>query len=190
MKERGIISIENYYRLTESLGKQFASEVTIHFSVGENLPKVQMTFDRIDENENGGLDVLDWKTGAVMVGKKLSSDLQAPLYIKGIQEHYGRRVDTFRFIYLSENKERIFERIDEQNYVCKVGKREYFININDAIKEVQRVFSKIQKGYFSIPDGSSMHYTCKFCHIKDRGICEGADIQAWKNANQNEFRWR
>lgn len=190
MKNRAINSIACYYEITNKMNKQFASEVTIQFSVGDNLPKVQMTFDRINENDNGGLDVYDWKTGAVMIGQKISSDLQAPLYIKGIQEYYKKRVDTFTFLYLNENKERVFERIDDLNYVCRVGKREYFININEAIKEVQRVFSKIQKGQFNIPSGQNMHYTCKYCHIKEKGLCEGSDIQSWRNKYTENFEWR
>ena len=190
MKKRAETSIETFYNIISNMGEQFASEVTIQFSVGDNLPKVQMTFDRINKNENGNLEVFDWKTGSVMVGQKLSSDIQAPLYIKGIQDHYNKQVDSFTFLYVNENKERVFNRIDDLNYVCRVGKKEYFININEAIKEIQRVFSKIQKGSFNIPSGKNMNYICKYCHIKEKNLCEGADVQSWRNSYTENFDWK
>ena len=65
-----------------------------------------------------------------------------------------------------------------------VGKRKYNINIQDAVRKVQHVFSQINKGNFNIPsDGKSMYYRCKMCHVKAKGLCEGADIQAWKQYN-------
>ena len=190
MKKRAETSIETFYNIIANMEEQFASEVTIQFSVGDNLPKVQMTFDRINQNENGNLEVFDWKTGSVMVGQKLSSDIQAPLYIKGIQDHYNKQVDSFTFLYVNENKERVFNRIDDLNYVCRVGKKEYFININEAIKEIQRVFSKIQKGSFNIPSGKNMNYICKYCHIKEKNLCEGADVQSWRNSYTENFDWK
>ena len=51
--------------------------------------------DAVIEGENG-LELLDWKTGQVMVGKKLSSDLQAPLYIYGVMKHLNRHVEKIR----------------------------------------------------------------------------------------------
>ena len=163
--------------------KAYDLEKTIEFSVGEDLPKVSITMDRVDLIDDE-LEVTDWKTGTVMVGKKLSSDLQAPLYIKVIQTHYNLPVRKFTFRYLSENKERTFERIDEDNYVCTVGKRQYKINLTDAIREVQHIFSQIKNGNFNIPiNTEKMYYTCKVCGIGHLGQCEGADIQVWKQYN-------
>lgn len=158
-------------------------ERKIEFSVGEDLPKVSITMDRIDLID-GELEVTDWKTGTVMVGQRLSSDLQAPLYIKAIQEEFGLPVRRFTFYYLGENKVRTFERINEDNYVCTVGKREYKINITDTIREVQHIFSQIKKGNFNIPINTrKMYFTCKVCGIKELGLCEGADVQVWAQYN-------
>lgn len=158
----------------------FALEKKILFDVGEDLPKVSITMDRIDEVD-GELEVSDWKTGALMVGKKLSSDLQAPLYIYAIREHFKKPVRKFTLYYLSENKTRSFVRVDTENYVCTVGKREYKINLTDAIREVQSVFSQIKKNNFNIPrDTRGMYFTCKTCSFKKNEQCQGADIESWK----------
>lgn len=181
MKTRSIDSIDTFYNILPTLGKIFTTEETIHYSIGDDLPLVQFTMDLVTENASGNLDMHDWKTGSVMVGQKISSDLQAPLYIYGVQKHFGRQVDTFTFYYLKENKTRVFERVDDDNYICRVGKREYKINLTDAIREVKSLFSRIKKGEFNIPqDTRKMYFTCKMCHIKEQGLCEGADIQAWK----------
>lgn len=158
----------------------YALEEKIVFNIGEDLPKVSITMDRIDE-VNGELEVSDWKTGALMVGKKLSSDLQAPLYIYAIREHFKKPVRKFTLYYLSENKTRSFIRVDTENYVCTVGKREYKINLTDAIREVQSVFSQIKKNNFNIPrDTRGMYFTCKTCSFKKNEQCQGADIESWK----------
>lgn len=178
------ISAETLFDVLSTLPKEpYELEKKIAFSVGEDLPAVSITMDRIDLID-GELEVTDWKTGVVMVGQKLSSDLQVPLYIKAIRTHYDLPVRKFTLRYLSENKERVFERINEDNYVCTVGKREYKINISDAIREVQHIFSQIKNGNFNIPiDTKKMYYTCKVCGIKQLGQCEGADIQVWSQYN-------
>lgn len=175
-------SIDNFYKVIKRLGEPFMTEEKMVFSVGEDLPWVQATFDRIDKNEDGTLSAMDWKTGKPLSGQKLSSDLQAPLYIYAIQEHYGMPVRDFTFYYLSENKERVFHRVDNENFICTVGKKEYHINLTDAIRRVQHIFSQIKKGNFNIPrDTKSMYFACKMCHLKENGTCEGADIQSWYN---------
>ena len=95
-------------------------------------------------------------------------------------------VRKFTFYYLKDNKERVFERINNDEYQCMVGKRKYIINITDKIREVQSIFSQIKKGNFNIPiNTSGMHYTCKTCHIASQGLCAGADVQVW-NQFQNK----
>lgn len=182
--EQSRISAYTLFDVLSTLPKEpYALEENIEFSVGEDLPKVSITMDRVDLID-GELEITDWKTGTVMVGKRLSSDLQVPLYIKAVRTHYNLPVRKFTLRYLGENKERTFERIDEDNYVCTVGKREYKINITDAIREVQHIFSQIKNGNFNIPiDTKGMYYTCKVCGIKQLGQCEGADIQVWNQYN-------
>lgn len=158
----------------------FALEEKIVFDVGSKLPKVSITMDRIDEVD-GELEISDWKTGSVMVGNKISNDLQAPLYIYAIRKHFDKPVRKFTFYYLDENKVRVFERVTEDNYTCKVIKKEYKINITEQIQGVQKVFEQIQKGRFNIKsDFKSMYFTCKMCGLKKMEICKGAEDRVWR----------
>lgn len=184
LKEQSYDAIDTFFSILNTLPHQaFALEENIIFNVGEDLPKVSITMDRVDEVD-GELEVCDWKTGAVIVGKKLSSDLQAPLYIYAVREHFKKPVRKFTFYYLPENKIRIFERIDNDNYECTVNKRVYKINLTDAIREVQHVFSQIKNNNFNIPkDTKGMYFTCKTCSFKKREQCQGADIESWKQHN-------
>ena len=181
MYEKGYQSIVTFYDTIYNLpGTLHSAEKTYQFSVGEDLPLVQATIDRVDMVD-GQLEVMDWKTGGVMVGKALSSDMQPPLYIAAVQKEYGITVRKFTLYYLSENKSRTYERINDDNYVCRVGKREYKINITDSIRKVQHIFSQIKKGNFNIPvNAKNMYFTCKMCHVKKAGKCEGADTQVWQ----------
>jgi RecB family exonuclease len=193
MWTRTIESIGTFFDVTlPSLpAVPFTTEETIEFSVGEELPNVQFTMDRIDEVD-GELEMHDWKTGRVMVGQKLSSDLQAPLYIYGTRQHFGKPVRSFTFYYLQDNKTRVFVR-DELNpdiYVCKVNKREYKVSLKSTIAEIQHVFSQIKNGNFNIPQNTKgMHFTCKICHLLKEGKCQGADLQSWNQAKEGKYAW-
>lgn len=182
MYDKGIASIKAFYDVIYNLESELHSaEKTYQFPVGEDLPLVQCTIDRVDKIDEKRLHVMDWKTGSVMVGKALSADMQPPLYIKAVQQAYpDMTVEKFTLYYLSENKERTYERVNDDNYICRVGKREYKINITDTVKKVQHIFSQINKGNFNIPvETKGMYYTCKMCHVRKAGMCEGAEMQVW-----------
>lgn len=189
MHTRAIDSIDAFYTLLPTFPAiPFATEQKIEFSIGDGLPTVNITMDRIDE-VGDMLDIDDYKTGAVIVGKKISSDLQPPLYIKAVRDKYNRSVRRFRLLYLQEGKERVYERVDDENYTCVVRKREYHINITDAVKEVQRVFQHIKNADFNIPkDTKSMFFTCKMCHFKESGVCRGAEEEVWYQS-KGDFKW-
>jgi hypothetical protein len=177
-------SVETFYDAILPMlpDEPFTTEETIYFTISEDLPKVRFTMDRVDDVE-GELEMHDWKTGKVMVGKKLSSDLQAPLYIYGVRKHFGRDVRSFTFHYLQENKQRTFVRNphNPDEYVCTVGKREYKVSLTNTIREINSIFSRIKKKDFNIPtDTRNMHFTCKMCHLKDAGLCQGAEEQSWE----------
>lgn len=184
MWKRTIDSIDGFYQVLPDIPMPFVTEQTIHYEIGEGFPKVEFTMDAVLECEDGELEILDWKTGKVMTGQKLSTDLQPPLYIYGVQKHFNRPVKRFTLYYVSENKKRVYERVAHNKYVCTVGKREYHIDLEDMVKEVRRVFSKIMKGDFNIPhDTKSMYFTCKMCHLREQGLCQGADMQSWHNVH-------
>jgi len=178
---RSLTCIANFYKVLPTLPyTPFKTEEKIVFDVGKGIPNISTTSDRIDEVD-GELEVIDWKTGKTMVGAKFSTDLQAPLYIYGIRNKYKKPIRKFTFYYLNEDKIRIFTRTTNDDYICKVRKREYHINITDAIREVQAMFAKIVNKKFNIPfDTRKMFFTCKMCHLQKNGICKGADLESWK----------
>jgi CRISPR/Cas system-associated exonuclease Cas4 (RecB family) len=182
---RATESIDTFYEaILPHIKNIYAIEEQIVFSIGEDIPNVSITMDLITEYD-GELDMHDWKTGKVMVGKKLEADLQAPLYIYAVQKHFNKPVKTFTFYYLQENKTRTFVRSETNpdEYICMVGKRKYVVSLMDAIREVKRIFNRIKKGNFNIPqDTRSMYFTCKMCHLQKEGLCQGADEQSWHNA--------
>jgi RecB family exonuclease len=190
MWARAMTSISKFYDVAENLPyRPFATEEKIEFSVGEGVPKVNLTMDRIDEVA-GELEILDWKTGKVIVGKNLCYDLQAPLYIHGVRTHYKRPVRRFTFQYVNEGKNRVFERVNDDVYRCTVGKKEYDISITEKLREVNTLFSRIKRGDFNVPtDTRGMFFTCKMCHQKAIGSCAGVEEQSWHNAREAKALW-
>lgn len=174
MFQRATESLDTFYNVVlPDIQNVFAIEETIFTNIGDNIPDVRITMDLITEEE-GELHMHDWKTGRVMVGKRLSSDLQAPLYIYSVREHYKKPVKSFTFYYLQENKIRTFVRSETNpdEYSCFVGKREYKINVMDAVREVKSIFSKIKKGQFDpVPNSPDKFFTQKMCHLKELGLC-------------------
>lgn len=190
MYQRGIECITAFYKLLPTLQtKPFVTEETIQFSIGENLPLVQITMDRIDEVD-GELEIMDWKTGKTMTGMKLSTDLQPPLYIKAVIERFKKPVRKFRLFYLQEEKEREYVRnpSNPEEYICTVKKREYKINLTDAVREVQHLFSQIIKGNFNIPrDTKKLYFSCKMCAQLKNRKCQGAEQESWYQNKTREW---
>ena len=174
----------HYLAIHDSLpGKLVTTEETLFINIKEGLPKVRITMDMIREDEEGNLHILDWKTGKVMAGQHLATNLQVPLYIKAVQDNHKKPVKSFTLIYLSEGKERKYIHVGEDRYECTVRKRVYKVSLGDTIKEIQSLFGKIKGGMFGIPDRPNYFY-CQQCHFGKEGMCEKADKQKWINANQ------
>lgn len=171
-------------------GKLVTTEQTLFINIKEGLPKVRITMDMIREDEEGNLHIYDYKTGKVMVGQHLATNLQVPLYIKAVQDNYGKPVKSFTLLYLSEGKERVYKHVEGDKYECTVKKRVYKVSIDQTIKEVQSIFGKIKGGKFSIPDRPNF-FKCNNCYFREIGKCAGSDNQKWINANgkEEEFVW-
>ena len=131
-----------------------------------------------------------------MSGKKLTTDLQPALYLKAVEQQYGKMPKSFRLVYLSDTdkkgnfKERTFHSIDGNKFVCKVGNKEYIQDISEQLKVVQKLFAQIKAGKFSIPAKPDF-FKCKMCDFKSKGLCNGNDVQNWININEerNKYGW-
>lgn len=188
--DKSIRCNDNFVELLPTLiNKPIAFEERIEFSISEDLPKVTIAYDRLEEDENGDLHIVDWKTGKIMSGKKLTTDLQPALYLKAVEQRYGKMPKSFRLVYLGDTdkngryKERIFTSIDGNKFICRVGKKEYIQDISEQIRVVQKLFSQIKAGKFSIP-AKPDYFMCKFCCFKEKGMCSGSDLESWKQINE------
>lgn len=182
-REKGLKCIDAYYEYISTAPKPLDTEVKIQFELFEDTPKVQCTFDRIEEVD-GKLYLKDYKTGKVHVGRKLSNDLQIPLYIMAIQAHYGRLPESFQLLFLSENKERTYNKISDDVYICTVGKREYSISLEETKKELARIFSKIQKGLFQIPTDTLNKWNCENRCAMYPEYCAGVEDEYWTRGDK------
>lgn len=195
VKERAKVCNDNFVKLLPTLiNKPVAYEERINFPIAKGLPQVTIAYDRLEEDENGDLHVVDWKTGKVMSGKKLTTDLQPALYLKAVEQQYGKMPKSFRLVYLGDTdkngnfKERIFHSVDGNKFVCKVGKKEYIQDISEQIRIVQKLFSQIKAGKFSIP-AKPDYFKCKMCDFKSKGLCNGNDVQNWININEERSKY-
>lgn len=176
-------NIKGFFELRDEIGKPIITEEKIFLNVGDNLPTVNITMDRIDE-EDGEFVLGDYKTGKVMVGKKFTTDLQAPLYIKAVKSHYDKPVKRFDLYYLGEGKRRSFIR-DESNtdlYHCTVNKRVYTVSLSETVKEVRSRLDKIKKGLFNI-DPHQKQYDCRNCQFFEKE-CAGVDTETWRQVRR------
>ena len=183
MIERYKRNIDGFLALRSTLPKPLITEEKVFLNVGDNLPTVNITMDRIDE-EDGELVLGDYKTGKVMVGKKFTTDLQVPLYIKCVKSHYGKPVKRFDLYYTGEGKIRSFIR-DESNhdlYSVTVNKRIYTVSLDATVKEVRTRLDKITKGLFNI-DPHQKQYDCRSCQFFEKQ-CAGVDTETWKQARR------
>lgn len=177
--KNGMVCIDNFYIYHEEVGEPFAIEETIQYEIAKGMPKIQITFDRIQKDEDGKLHLIDYKTGKVTVGKELASNLQVPTYIKAVEAEYGVLPETFKLLFLGEDKERVYYKRNKHEYVCTVGKREYVQNLPDKISEIKSVFSKVRRGLFQIPFGELSPWYCENRCGMYETYCQGVNNQSW-----------
>lgn len=182
---KGKTAIKNYLNEEAMMPYPLATESEIFATIDESVPQVKVLIDRINGSETSPdqLEIVDYKTGKIHVGQKLHNDLQPPMYAWALREKYGFLPKRFKLLFLSEEKVRIYELIDDDTYVCTVRKKEYRVSITDTIREIKTIWARIKRGEFGIPDKINS-YTCeKMCYYGKTGICQGLE-EKWKLANQ------
>lgn len=180
--KKGLVCIENFYEYHLNTVAPFATEEMIQYQIREDYPKIQITFDRINKDEDGGLHLVDYKTGRTHVGKKLSNDLQIATYIMAVKEKYGVLPESFTLLFLAEDKARVYLKEDDNTYVCTVGKRRYIQDLNAKMKEVLKIFDNIKKGRFDIPITTLSPWYCENRCPMYQKYCEGVIKEPWKEA--------
>jgi DNA helicase-2/ATP-dependent DNA helicase PcrA len=97
--------------------------------------------DRIDEIEDGSVEIIDYKTGK----SEKQSSMQLDLYAIAAIEKLGLEVGRLSFYYISSNTKKTFKRTEDDLERTKL--------------KVIEIISRIEKGDF-LPKVS---YGCKFC---------------------------
>lgn len=176
--EKGLNAIDGFMAFHSLVGLPFITEENIHFEVGEDLPKVSITMDRVDKDENGDYHMYDYKCGKTFTGKKLADDLQLPLYCYAWKTSYGVLPKSFTFLFVSEGKERRYELVDDDTYVCIVRKKEYRVSVEKALDEARKTLQSIAKEQFS--ERCSNFWHCNnFCYYKKNNKCDGGEEKIW-----------
>jgi hypothetical protein len=178
--EGAIQSIDNYFDFESEMPLPFQTETTLLTTIHPDLPKIRITFDRINKLDDGTYDLVDYKTGKVYVGKKLEEDLQIPLYIYSVQQNLGIDINRFVLLFTKENKKRIYTKLSEDSYMCTVGKKNYIISLSKAINEITDIFTQVKNGKLSIPHDLSPWYCEHMCMLRKAEHCMGNTIQRWQ----------
>lgn len=164
--DKGIVCINNFIEYHKNALPVHSTEETLEVNLGENYPKVSITYDRANYLGDG-YELVDYKMGKVFSGVKLYKDFQLPLYAVAWEQKYGELPKRFSFIFLSENKERVYEYIGNREYRCIVRKREYIVNVDSLIAEVKNVLKDINDREFPKGENLPLHI-CKRCYFKDK----------------------
>lgn len=177
-------SIHEFATIKSMFGTTFETEKNIIFSMGDNLPSVSCTLDRIDF-VGDAIHISDWKTGKPMSGQKLITDLQAPLYIQAVKEMYGKYPETFTFYYLANNKVKQYKRVegDGVKYVVASGRSLYTLDVEEALVRTKDILTKINNKQFSMPTEVHQYYCTNMCYFYKSGICSNSDKEQWKILN-------
>jgi len=105
------------------------------------------TIDRVDQLEDGSVEIIDYKTGdAPNLDKTLDfkRKRQLLLYQAALEEVFGKKVSKLSFYYLKVNKKASF-----------VAKGEEIIKVKE---EMLKLIEAIRKGDFSVPKGNNCNY--------------------------------
>lgn len=176
--EKGLNAIDGFMAFHDSVDLPFITEENIIFSIDDSLPKVSITMDRVDKDENDDYHMYDYKCGKTFTGKKLEEDLQLPLYCYAMLDKYGKLPKSFTFLFVSEGKERKYELIDERTYRCTVRKKNYDIHIDERIRYTKTLLKDIADEKFGAMSTNFWHCN-NFCYYKKVGKCNGGDTLVW-----------
>jgi len=180
----GHICLDNFWLIKDQFISDFVAEHQIKFSLDEDLPMVSCTLDRISFV---GDDIIinDWKTGKPMSGKKLTTDLQAPLYIYAVYSEYGKMPKSFNLHYLHPNKTISFVKTGDMEYTVKTTRSEYKLDVEEALERTKRILKNIKNKHFPMVEGKDQWRCSTLCWFGKNGKCSGGLQEQWKAVNES-----
>ena len=148
--ENGRKLLEDYYRKNMPL-KVKPLEIEKSFNIRINGIKFGGRIDRIDPLEDGGVEIIDYKTGGAKSQKDVDKDAQVAFYALGAIEALNLKPKKLTLYYV-ENGEKITTTRTEAD-------------LENKKKEIAETLEKIRSGDFESTPG--MH--CNWCDYKE--IC-------------------
>lgn len=184
MIERGKICTTNYFKYEQTAPKPLHTEYYIEFPIlfedgVAKKPNISMTIDRINVCEDGEYEIVDYKTGHTTSGPALQSGFQVPCYILGFKQEFGVLPKRFKLLYLEDDNERIFERINDDIYRLTVKKNTYDISLKESVRRIVDILQEMSDGKWNVPNKLNSFYCNSFCPIYDAQLCPGKDLNKW-----------
>lgn len=175
----GLNCIDNFYMMLPKLKGDFKTEYKIIYSIDKKLPDISCTLDRVSF-VNDEIHIHDWKTGKPMSGQQLINELQPPLYIYAIRKEFGKMPATFTLHYLDHMRNITYRKVDETTYKVKTTRKEYTLDIGDALNRTHNILDGINKQKFPIPEDKNISWYCdKMCWFGISGTCKKLEKEEW-----------
>jgi DNA helicase-2/ATP-dependent DNA helicase PcrA len=150
----GVDLLTNYFDKYNDLKiKPVVIEKMFKFDL--NGVPVSGKIDRIDLNEDGTYEIIDYKTGELKTEKDIRNDDQLTLYAQAAKEFFNYTNVKLTYFYIEHDKKISTERSAED--FSRLG------------TEVQEVFTNIRNKNFTAKPSQR---NCMFCDFKD--ICPSA----------------
>ncbi len=156
--EQGIEQLKDFFAHTRSVPPLEVLHTEEWFEVQIAGTKVAGRIDRIDRSTDGGVSIVDYKTGKARSQEDADESLQLSIYAMAAHEKWGYRVRELAFHNLEGN-------------VPVISKRTEF-QLEEARIRVRDVARHIAEGNFEAKIG----FHCTFCAF--RGLCPAREKQA------------
>ena len=148
--ESGKKLLENYYEKNNPIKvKHLGLEKP--FTLRLNGIKFYGKIDRIDENPDGGVEIIDYKTGQTKTQKDVDKDAQVSIYAIAAKEAFGLNPTLLSYYFVESGQKLSTTRTPEQ--------------LAEQKEQIFSVMEDIKKGNFEATPG--MH--CNWCDYRD--IC-------------------
>lgn len=148
--ESGKRLLENYYNKNKNLNvKHKALEKPFNIKL-EGI-KFYGRIDRIDELEDGTIEIIDYKTGTPKTQKDVDKDSQVAFYAIAAKEALGLKADKLSLYFIESNEKITTTRTEKQ--------------LEEKKHEVAEVINEIKSGNFEAKPGMQ----CSWCDYKE--IC-------------------
>ncbi len=114
--------------------------------------EVNGKIDRVQQTENGEIEVLDYKTGKAKDQDYADESLQLSIYALAIETLLGKKPDRMTFHYLDEGQ--------------KVSSEMNAPKADETKARILEIASKIRQGAFQPIEEKHRYIRCKLCEYK------------------------